>query len=221
MAASAAVVDENKIYGEFYTDFKLKHSEKIMFLIEGVLTNLRMSLNDIDLIACGKGPGSFTGLRIGAGTAKAIAHGKGLKIAGISSLKACAYQNRIYGGEICAIFDAQQQSLYCGIYKNSANGFLSVMQDRVIPIDELIYLLKERKSDILFCGDAVKKYTEKISDALKGHAVFATENLLMPHAYSVGELAALITEEDYSDYNTFLPEYIRKSQAEEKHSVNQ
>lgn len=219
MAASASLVSEDKIYGEFYTDFKLKHSEKLMFLIEGLLDNLRMTTDDINIIACSKGPGSFTGLRIGAATAKAIAHAKELKIAGVSSLMACAYQNRMTQYNICTIFDAQQKSLYCAIYRTENDELITVKSDCVIPLEDLLNLLKQINNDILFCGDAVKKYSKEIKVSLGKKAHFAPDSLIMPHASSVGMLALKMKEDELETYDTFLPEYIRKSQAEVNYSV--
>ena len=72
-AASVAVADEKKLYGEMFTDLKLKHSEKLMLMTDALLKNLRMNISDIDAFAFGKGPGSFTGLRIAAAAVKGFA----------------------------------------------------------------------------------------------------------------------------------------------------
>ncbi|NMC57376.1 MAG: tRNA (adenosine(37)-N6)-threonylcarbamoyltransferase complex dimerization subunit type 1 TsaB, partial [Eubacteriaceae bacterium] len=70
IACSAAVMDEAKLYGELFTDFKLKHSEKLLVMCDSLLSNLRMDIDDIDSFAVSAGPGSFTGIRIGMATAK-------------------------------------------------------------------------------------------------------------------------------------------------------
>ncbi len=85
-AASVAVGDENKLYGEIYTDIKLKHSERLMFLVDDLLRNIGMKIGDIGMFAVTVGPGSFTGIRIAMAGVKGLSQCAGKPIAGISSL---------------------------------------------------------------------------------------------------------------------------------------
>ena len=75
LVASVALVDEEKTIAEFTTNYKKTHSQTIMPMIEQLKNMVELDLNTVDYIACASGPGSFTGLRIGAATAKGLAHG--------------------------------------------------------------------------------------------------------------------------------------------------
>ena len=75
LVASCALVDENKTIAEFTTNYKKTHSQTLMPMVEAICKMIEVDLKDIDYIACANGPGSFTGLRIGAATAKGLAHG--------------------------------------------------------------------------------------------------------------------------------------------------
>ena len=93
LVASVALADENKTIGEFTTNFNKTHSQTIMPMIEELCKMVELNLTDIDYIACASGPGSFTGLRIGAATAKGLAHGLDKKIIPIPTLDALAYNH--------------------------------------------------------------------------------------------------------------------------------
>ncbi|MCR4723550.1 MAG: tRNA (adenosine(37)-N6)-threonylcarbamoyltransferase complex dimerization subunit type 1 TsaB [Eubacteriales bacterium] len=216
IAASAAVMDENKLCGEFMTDLKLKHSEKLMFLIDGLLDNLRMNINDIDAFACGRGPGSFTGLRIAAAAVKGLAQPGNKPIIGVSSLAACAYAQISRENEfIIPIFDAQREEVYTGIYAHDRTGFSCITPDCIRNAEEYFTTLEERGGKYVFCGDGVLKYMERIKIQLGEKAAFSGNELLMPRASMVASLALQQYEKgQYDDYGTFMPEYIRGTDAQ-------
>jgi len=116
VAASAAVVREGKLLAEDVLNYKLTHSQTIMPLVDDVLKKTETDLKTIDYIACSEGPGSFTGLRIGAATAKGLALGLGKKIVTVPTLDVLAYN--IFGTEniICPIMDARRSQVYSAFY---------------------------------------------------------------------------------------------------------
>ena len=89
-AASVSVASEDKVFGLFYIDNKLTHSVKLMPMIKSVLSELDMTIDDIDALACTNGPGSFTGIRIGMATVKGFAMPHDKPIVTVSSLAAAA-----------------------------------------------------------------------------------------------------------------------------------
>ena len=216
IATSAAVMDENKLCGEFMTDLKLKHSEKLMFLIDGLLDNLRMSINDIDVFACGRGPGSFTGLRIAAAAVKGLAQPDNKPIIGVSSLAACAFAQTSRENEcIIPIFDAQREEVYTGVYTHDRTGFACVIPDCIRNAEEYFTSLREKGGKYIFCGDGVLKYREEIIKKLEENAAFSGNELLMPRASMIAALALRqYNEGQYDNYETFMPEYIRGADAQ-------
>ena len=89
---SCAVVSGNTLLGQYFQNTKLTHSRTLLSMTEALLKNLEMSLADIDLVAVSRGPGSFTGVRIGVSAAKGLAWGADIPICGVSTLEAMAYQ---------------------------------------------------------------------------------------------------------------------------------
>jgi tRNA threonylcarbamoyladenosine biosynthesis protein TsaB len=112
LAASAAIVDGNTLLGEITTNCKRNHSETLMPMVAELFERLEMRLCEIDLIACTNGPGSFTGLRIGAATAMSLAHGAGKKVIPVPTLDALAYN--LYGcaGIAVPMMDARRGQVY-------------------------------------------------------------------------------------------------------------
>ena len=221
IAASVAVLDENKLYGEFFTDFKLKHSEKIMIMIDDLFKNLRMKISDIDFFAISEGPGSFTGLRIGAATIKGFAQALDKPIVGVSTLKATAYLHKNFYGYICPVFDAQQKSLYSSIFKSDFDKIESDTDDCVITLDSLMGKINALDTPVLFCGDALLKYSEEIKlKSTKNDIYFADKISVMPRASAVGVLAfEEFKNGNIYSYEAFKPVYIRKAQAEKNFEV--
>ena len=215
IAASVAVISEEKLLAEAYTDLKLKHSEKLLPLVDHILCDLRMNIDDIDAFAAGSGPGSFTGIRIGAASIKAFAHANNKPVIGISSLEACAFGQAYFPGHICPIFDAQRDEVYTALFKFEESCLTRLSEDSAVSIDKLIQFLKDKES-ILFCGDGLYKFKSFLSETLGQSAYFANKITSMPRASSVGCLAlSKLAKGEISDYKSFLPDYIRKPQIDQ------
>jgi tRNA threonylcarbamoyladenosine biosynthesis protein TsaB len=213
-AASAAVVEDGRLIGEVYTDFKMTHSERLLSMLDHMLSDTHLSMQDIDLFGCDFGPGSFTGLRIGSATIKALAHAMNKKIIPISSLEVCAYMQSFFTGVICPILDAQQNNVYTAVFDFKGKRLRRLFNDCAVELAEIIKHYPEN-SDILFCGDAVQKYSEFITEQLGERAKFAPSQAQLPRASAVALLA--YERKDivrHMTYKEFLPNYIRKAQAQ-------
>ena len=119
LVASVALVNEDKTIGEFTTNYKKTHSQTIMPMIEILVKMLEVDLDTVDYIACACGPGSFTGLRIGAATAKGLAHGLGKQIIAVPTLDALAYNMMESNNLIVPIMDARRNQVYSALYSLS------------------------------------------------------------------------------------------------------
>ena len=119
---TVSVLENESCLKEFIVDDARNHSEKIMPVIERVLQETNLSLNDIDLIVCDKGPGSFTGIRIGVGTVLAFRDSLNIECVGISSLEALAY-NTQNEGYICSLIDAKNDNVYYGLFELKNNEY--------------------------------------------------------------------------------------------------
>lgn len=221
IAASVAITEENKILGEEYTAYKLKHSEKLLPLLNHLLEDVRLTLNDIDYFAVGSGPGSFTGLRIAASTLKAFAHALQKPIISVSSLFACAKNLEYTDDIICVIFDAQRRDTYFNLFKKEDGCLRPLYDDMIKNIDEVIDDVS-KYDRVLFAGDGIFKYKDIICENLGNKALFANSYNYLPKASGVSLIAKSYIEEGINiySYDNYLPNYIRPSAAEEQRMKN-
>ena len=122
-----SLLENNNLIQEATIEDEYTHSVKLMPLIDNVLKKEKISIKDIDLFACDKGPGSFTGIRIGIATVKAFADATNKKVIGISSLESLAYYEK-NDEIICAMLDAKNENVYYGFFKNS-NGRYEIIDE--------------------------------------------------------------------------------------------
>jgi tRNA threonylcarbamoyladenosine biosynthesis protein TsaB len=217
--ATVAVGDENKILGEYTVAGERAHSQIIMPMLEELLSRCGISLKDIDVFVVALGPGSFTGLRIGIAAMKTLASTLDKKIIGVSSLDEVAANFTISDKYICPIFDARRSDVYNAVYKNNEK----ITPDRICHIDTVLMEMADK--EVIFAGDAVGKYKERILGASNPNWQIAPLHLSTQSASSLIYAAQKrIENEAYDDADNLLPIYIRPSQAEreyiEKHGEN-
>jgi len=213
-ATSIAVIEDNKLICEYTVNTKTTHSQKLMPMIENMLKISEINVNDMDMIAICQGPGSFTGLRIGMATAKALSHVNNLPIVGVNSLELLAGNMDLSDKKICSILDAQRTQVYMGQYKFENNKLVEIKSVDVVEIDELLEELKSSNEEWILVGEAVYKYEDKIKEI---------QNIYVPApSHNVNKASSLCTiamnkynqNIDVYDCYTINPVYIRKSQAE-------
>ena len=149
---TVAVLEDENCIKEIIVDDARNHSEKIMPVIEQSLSEANLTLKDINLLVCDKGPGSFTGIRIGVGTVLAFQDTLGIPCVGISSLEALAY-NVKENGLICSLIDAKNNNVYFGLFRLENNEYKQLSDLNFKTIDETIQILKSYTSPITFVGD--------------------------------------------------------------------
>ncbi len=217
IGASVAVLEDDKILGEEYTAYKLKHSEKLLPMVKHLLEDVRLTLDDIDYFAVGNGPGSFTGLRIAAATVKAFSQTKRKPIISVSSLEACANNLKGLNDVIFIIFDAQRHDTYFNLFIEKDGKLEAQYEDSIKHIEDVILKAKEFDK-VLFAGDGIVKYKEKIKEELGDKALFASTYNYLPKASGVLLSAKEYLKENKNiyEYDNFLPNYIRPSAAEEQ-----
>ena len=215
LCAVAVLEDYNLIKENILNDTK-NHSEKIMPVIAQTLQEANLTLNDIDLIVCDKGPGSFTGIRIGVATVMSFVDSLNIPSIGITSLEALAY-NVILNEEqpkfICSLIDAKNNNIYFELY-SSSNTLTSVLTADCKNIYELIDFLKNY-DNICFVGDGATSYQALLNASLN-KASFSTHNEISSYSLGVAGLNAY----NSGRKDDLLPVYLRKSQAEREKESN-
>ncbi len=209
MISSCAVLEEGVIIGEMNINQQKTHSETLVPMIKEMLYRLDISPDQIDLYAVGKGPGSFTGLRIGMTTVKTMAQVFKKEIIGISTLEALAY-SVTSSIKIIPLLDARGGRVYYGIYQWQEGRLLEVEKDELVYLDDLLDSLP--KEEFIFVGEAARIYKNTLIESGYEVAVESLNNC-------IGKAFCLLALEKkdkgiLDNPYTLAPEYIRKSQAQ-------
>lgn len=243
LVASVAIAEDDRLIAEYTTDYKKTHSETLMPMIEGICKMTETDPQDLDAVAISKGPGSFTGLRIGAATAKGLCLALGIKLIPVSTLAAMAYN--FYGSDklIVPIMDARRDQVYTGIYgfvqeyetefcydcatvnkedlrsESGLNKYYfreeNILEDAPVSVMELLTKLNAIGEDVIFLGDGVPVFGDVIERNADFPFTFAPINLNRQKASSLSALAfERFKRGGAIDAKEFAPEYFRASQAE-------
>jgi len=216
--ATVAIFEDDKCIGEMMLNHPKTHSQKMMPLIDALMNALELEIKDLDGIAISAGPGSFTGVRIGMATAKALAHASGLPLYSISALEAMAYNVPAYNGLVCPIMDARRDQVYTAVFELTGQKVERTLEDASLSISELITELKKSSHSVLFLGDGIVRFKETIVNELGDRALFAPDHLRMQKASSVCyAISQKIDETKQTGYSEVVPNYLRKSQAEREY----
>ena len=228
LTASAAVLEDDLLKTEFTVNNRLTHSETLLPMIRQMFDISGLDMKHTDAIAVSAGPGSFTGLRIGAATAKGLAMALNVPLISVSSLQAMAYELcTVSDAVICPIMDARREQVYSAAYHNGA----SVLTEEARDIHELIALLNEQAhvnasagadtdgetsdADVsyILTGDGVPVYSDIIANELEGDVSFAGAAFNRQRAAGVAELGTLIYK-DWLIRNGLSAEAVHKTGAD-------
>ena len=213
LVTTVALLKDEHLLGEFTLNFKREHSVILMEKIEMLLKDCNIDISEVDGFVVSKGPGSFTGLRIGMATVKGLSMGSNRPYLSISSLDALAYSLVNFDGIICPIMDALRDSVFTCMYKSSTGELSKIIDYSALSLDELVEVLQQKDEPVIFTGDGVYKYKEYLLEKLP-NAKFAPNHLSVVRASALGELGMeLLRKGQYDDMNS-SPLYLKKPQAE-------
>ena len=219
VTASIAVLTDNVLTAEYTVNYKKTHSQTLLPMIDEVCKMTECDIDSVDLIAVSAGPGSFTGLRIGAATGKGIALALNKKMAAVPTLKAMAYNVYGTGDIICPVMDARRQHLYTALYKFDEEGKLVELEAQsLLSYEELTAKLNALAKSVIFVGDGIEPARETFEHGLTCKYSFAPAHISTQRASSV----ALAAKEMYENGECIeaaqmKPDYLRPSQAEREH----
>ena len=241
--AGCALIEDDTLLAEFSLQNGLTHSQTLMPLVESMFASLGMEISCVDAVAVSAGPGSFTGLRIGAATVKGLAYALGVPVIPVPTVDVLAAGLYEYGssgqnadsapdtGElICPVMDARRGQVYTGIYRFRQGHLVALRPQCAISMDALLPLLDaQAAAAVVFLGDAVPVYREQIEEHFNGstaegmRAVFAPAHLSRQRAASCANLAMQkyreCGEAAFVNAEDFRPEYLRLSQAERERNA--
>ena len=226
LVATVAITDGDLLKAQFSIQHKTTHSEILMPMLKDMTDKIGLDLSTIDAIAVAKGPGSFTGLRIGSATAKGLALALDKPIIPIPTVDGLAYN--LYGNEkiICPMMDARRNQVYTGIYtfvpspteeKNFEQGFdmRVIRKQYAASVDDVIAELNSIGKSVVLLGDGVPVYHDKLEQGLKVPFTVAPLHMNRQNAASLAALALKYAADGrFVSSDEFAPDYLRLSQAE-------
>ena len=213
-AVSAALVEDGRLLGEYYQNSGQTHSRTLMQLAEDLLRNCDLTPADVDAVACAAGPGSFTGVWIGAAAAKGFAWGREVPCFGVSTLEAMVRAAAWADGIYCAAMDARRSQVYTALFSVEAGTMTRVTEDAALSLEELGTRLQAQNGPKFLVGDGAALCYNTLGNDMPDLRLLP-EHLRQQRAAGAALLAwdRLCAGEDPSGRD-LTPNYLRLSQAE-------
>jgi tRNA threonylcarbamoyladenosine biosynthesis protein TsaB len=216
--ASVAVAEARALLAEIDGPAEAKHGETLLSVIEAALARAGAALAQVDLLAVGIGPGSFTGVRVGLATAKGLALATGKPLVGIVSLRAMGRGGVKTGELIAPVLDAYRDEVYSALYQLGTDGKLV---EKLPPLNQTPEKAVERigvvtgPCAVKLCGTGVRRYSECFTSRLGSALRWAEPRYDTPRASALAYEAILAFEEHgSSDLVSLEPLYLRPSDAQ-------
>lgn len=215
LVASVAVMSDGILTGEYTIHNKKTHSQTLLPMISDMLQMAEIKPEELDCIAVSAGPGSFTGLRIGAATAKGLAWTLGIPIVPVSSLMGLAANVARPGAVVCPIMDARRNQVYFGVYRITDGLPEELVSPDVVAVEKAVACADQMGEEVIYLGDGVPVFEQIIREQAKSGVHFMSPENRYQRGASVASLGALLFEDKkYVEASEFAPIYLRKSQAE-------
>jgi tRNA threonylcarbamoyladenosine biosynthesis protein TsaB len=210
-SCSVALVEDEALRAETTVVSRQTHSRHLMEIIQRALDMAGWSLGDLDGFVSARGPGSFTGLRIGISTVKGLCTALGKPLAGISNLEGLARQAPVRDGAVCAWIDARRNEVFCCRYWCEYGILRKTTPEDALPPAAALSAMEDA---CLFIGNGSTLYRQAIQEALGDKARFAPPGTNVLRASTLAFMGLeRFAKNDVDDPVRFAPHYIRKSDA--------
>ena len=208
-----AITTKDAVIGQISTNLKKNHSVRLMPTIDLLMKQVEIKPSQLEKIVVAKGPGSYTGVRIGLTTAKSLAWALNIPVIGVSSLEVLAYQGRFHDALICPFFDARRGTVYtAGYIWHDGKMSCQLDETNILMTDWLDILLKEEK-EVVFLSPDMNVFYEQIKDKLGILAVIPEAPY---HIANAAHLALAATHYREESTHLLTPNYLRLAEAEAK-----
>ena len=206
---SVALGGAKELRAEITLGASVKHAEALLPAVQQLLKSCSARPSDLGRVVVGGGPGSFTGLRIAAATAKGLVHALDVPLFAYSGLLCAAASTGLRDQPVCALFDARRSEVYAACYRLGAE-IETLLEPAVLHIDELMSLL--RPASVVFAGEGAVKHEDRLRE--RGGVVLPAE-AGVPRASRLLSLTQEYPELGrVADAARWEPEYLRGSSAE-------
>lgn len=216
LVASVALIEDDQLIAEYTTGNKLTHSQTLLPMLDEVIKRTSFEIEDIDA-GCGSKRIQvlLLGTSIGAATAKGLGLALDKPIIPVPTVDGLAYQ--LFGTSmiICPMMDARRKQVYTGFYRFEGSEMKVLKEQCAQSVEDTLIQLREYNEPVVFLGDGVPVYKEEILEKMGDLAIFAPAHANRQRAAAVGTLAQVYFAQGiYESADEFVPEYLRKSQAE-------
>ena len=226
LVASAAIWEgdpgeRGSILAVSSTDYKKTHSQTLLPMIDAICKETSANASDLDAVAISAGPGSFTGLRIGSATAKAIAMAAEAPVIEVPTLSGLAYNFWGAGSLVCPMMDARRNQVYTALYGFENGKLITHIEGEAVAVEDMIGRINELGKEVIFLGDGADAYKQILESNVKVPFCFAPAHLNRQNAASVAVLGSqMYAEGSYVNADDHSPTYLRVSQAEREGAKN-
>ncbi|WP_411747179.1 tRNA (adenosine(37)-N6)-threonylcarbamoyltransferase complex dimerization subunit type 1 TsaB [Psychrobacillus psychrotolerans] len=203
---AVAIVKDEQVLASIQSSMKITHSIGTMPAIEELMEKANIKPNEIEAIAVAKGPGSYTGVRIGVTIGKTLAWTLKVPIYSVSSLHVLAENAPYFQGVVCSIMDARRGNVFAGIYTNG-----EVVKEAHMSLVDLLTTLDNLEQPVLFVGMDVTIHWERIKEILGDKVQRVNAAFDLPNAAVLIEMAKKMEPDEV---HTVVPEYLRITEAE-------
>ena len=220
-ACGVAIAREGRLVCDMQLVSGRTHSQRVMPMVEAALAMSDMAVSDIDVFGAVTGPGSFTGVRIGVSSVKALAHAADKPCVGVDALHALAANIQAFDGVVCPILDARAQQVYGAMFR-AGDVPQRLCGDEAMPLTAFLDRVEATDERALFLGDGVAAMRGAIEARLGGRAQFAAPQHMTLRAGSACAIAMRLAEQgEMTDYLHLLPLYLRAPQAERERAARE
>jgi tRNA threonylcarbamoyladenosine biosynthesis protein TsaB len=211
LAGGAALLDDGRLVGESRLNIALTHSERLMLIVDRLLHDCGWEIASLDGLAVSIGPGSFTGLRVGAATAKGLALALAVPVAPVPTLDALAATLPFADAPVCPLLDARKNEVYCSLYRFTGHAMEREWDYLALPPEAAAARLT---APVIVLGDGVpacRPYLARLGDGLRE----ADPVRSLPSPAAVGALGgAILAAGGGIPAEQLAPLYLRPSEAE-------
>lgn len=200
--------EKTQLIAESFINTKLTHSQTLMPMAEAMMKSVGVGFDELDNIAVTSGPGSFTGVRIGAAAAKGLGYALGIPCTGVSALHAIAANLTGFNGIICSVMDARRSQFYNALFSVRGGKPERITTDRAIAAGELEKELCGYNDKIILAGDGAELALRLMQGVDAEPAPIA---LRFPRA---GSVCLISREYEAVSAAELMPVYLRLPQAE-------